>query len=225
MPLLAIVEDVETIRNELIHFFETNGYDVTALTNFDHVTDDILRINADCVLLDLGLPGIDGHLVCREIRKVSQVPIIIVTSRDSDMDEMIAMNLGADGYITKPFNMQVLMAHINRIIARENRSDNTQYLEFHGFLVDPSRGEMIYNNVREELTKNELKILIYLLKNVNKIVERDELAEYMWNDAVFVDDNTLTVNINRLRKKLENLGIPPLIETKRGMGYVIYDTY
>ena len=172
------------------------------------------------ILLDINLPVFDGYYICREIRSKSDVPIIIVTSRDSEMDELMSMNLGADDFITKPYNTQILLARISSILRRVNNS-TSQLLTHNGLNLNLSSGSISYNNNISELTKNELKILNYLILNKEKIVSRDELMEYLWSSEAYVDDNTLSVNVTRLRKKLEEIGLKNVIETRRGLGYIL----
>ena len=166
------------------------------------------------------MPLYDGYYICREIRKDLTTPIIIVTSRDSEMDELMSMNLGADDFITKPYNTQILLARISSILRRVN-SSSSQLLMHNGLNLNLSSGSISYNNNISELTKNELKILNYLILNKEKIVSRDELMEYLWSSEAYVDDNTLSVNVTRLRKKLEEIGLKNVIETRRGLGYIL----
>jgi DNA-binding response OmpR family regulator len=164
----------------------------------------------------------DGYYICREIRKHSKVPIIIVTSRDSEMDELMSMNLGADDFVTKPYNTQILLARINSLLKRTYIDMKaSDILTYNDLKLNPLEGNIEANGKILELSKNELKILSYLIKNKGNIVSRDKLMNYMWNSDVFVDDNTLSVNVNRLRKKLEELDLNDYIETKRGMGYIM----
>ena len=194
MQKIIIVEDTEKIRNELKEFLSKYGYDVKVPEDFNYI--------------------------CREIRSKSDVPIIIVTSRDSEMDELMSMNLGADDFITKPYNTQILLARISSILRRVNNS-TSQLLTHNGLNLNLSSGSISYNNNISELTKNELKILNYLILNKEKIVSRDELMEYLWSSEAYVDDNTLSVNVTRLRKKLEEIGLKNVIETRRGLGYIL----
>ena len=174
------------------------------------------------VLLDINLPIYDGYYICREIRKKSEVPIIIVTSRDSDMDELMSMNLGADDFVTKPYNTQILLARIAALLKRSNnKTTSINILNYKNLQLNLSNAKITCNNKEAELTKNEVKILSYLMNHQGQIVSRDLLMEYLWSTDYFVDDSTLTVNITRLRKKLEEIGIENVIETRRGLGYII----
>lgn len=220
MQKIIIVEDTEKIRNELKEFLSKYGYDVKVPEDFNNIINYIFEENPDLILLDINLPVFDGYYICREIRSKSDVPIIIVTSRDSEMDELMSMNLGADDFITKPYNTQILLARISSILRRVNNS-RSQLLTHNGLNLNLSSGSISYNNNISELTKNELKILNYLILNKEKIVSRDELMEYLWSSEAYVDDNTLSVNVTRLRKKLEEIGLKNVIETRRGLGYIL----
>ncbi|WP_066875188.1 response regulator transcription factor [Clostridium mediterraneense] len=225
MNKIIIVEDSETIRLELKEFLEKYGYEVTAPDDFNNIVDVINKENGDLILLDINLPVYDGYYICREIRKISSVPIIIVTSRNSEIDELMSMNIGADDFVTKPYNTQILLARIEAILKRTygNRSTNDDNLEHNGLKLNLSTGfiENIKSGKKEEITKNEMKILSYLMKNKEKIVSREDLMNYLWSTDFFVDDNTLSVNITRLRKKLELIEIYDAIETRRGLGYIM----
>ncbi|WP_159649842.1 response regulator transcription factor [Erysipelothrix aquatica] len=223
MYRIMIVEDNEKIRNELSTFLQKNGYETLVITDFGSVIEAFKEQDVHCILLDLSLPVVDGHYLAKEIRKISEVPIVVVTSRDSTMDELMLMNLGADDYITKPYNLQILLARLQSILRRSYEKSDSQVVTIRGVELDLPRGSVKYRDAQQELTKNELRILSFLIQNKNTIVSRQDLMQYLWNTDWFVDDNTLTVNINRLRKKLEEIGIEDFIETKRGMGYTIYD--
>ena len=222
MPRILIIEDDEKLREELKIFLNKNGYEATALTTFDNTINDILKINPDLILLDINLPNTDGEYICKEIRKQSNMPIIIVTSRDNEMDELISLNYGADQYVTKPFNIQILLAKITGLLKRNQNADKSQEkIKCNGFILNVSKSMIETENKKIELTKNELKILHYLVLNQGKIVTREEIMNYLWESENFIDDNTLTVNMTRLRGKLEELGIKDSIETKRGQGYIL----
>ena len=220
MYKIVIVEDDVDIREELCSFLQKYGYEVTAPTDFQNIINIIQKENANLIILDINLPAFDGYYICREIRKTSEVPIIIVTSRDSELDELMSMNIGADDFITKPYNTQILLARINSILKR-SYGNFQEVLVHNGISLNLSNASLSFENNTIELTKNELKILAFLLKNKGNIVSRDSLMEYLWSSDYFVDDSTLTVNITRLRKKLEDIGIENLIQTKRGLGYII----
>lgn len=220
MPKILIVEDDNKLRNELSLYLSNNGYDVDEITDYKNSVDVIINSDSDLVLLDINLPMIDGEYICKEVRKTSDIPIIMLTSRTSEMDELICINYGADDYITKPYNPRILIARIEALLKRANKnvSDTISYM---GVRVNLSKSTFTYNDKEFDLSKNELKILHFLIKNKSKIVSRDSLMDYLWDNNAFVDDNTLTVNINRLRRKLESAGLGNFIETKRGQGYII----
>lgn len=221
MSKIVIIEDTETIREELKTFLITYGFEVIAPANFENIIQETLNETPDLILLDINLPIFDGYYICREIRKQSDVPIIVVTSRDNEMDELMSMNLGADDFITKPYNTQILLARIETILRRVQGSSMRDTLVYNDLKLNLSNGSVTYKGEKAELTKNEIKILSCLYKNKGKIVSRDDLMDFMWNEDVFVDDNNLSVNVTRLRKKLEALGMEKNIETRRGLGYIL----
>ena len=215
MQQIIIVEDDQIIREELQIFLSKYGYEIKAPTEFNNIVDYILKQNADLVLLDINLPVFDGYFICREIRKTSEVPIIVVTSRDSEVDELMSMNLGADDFVTKPYNTQILLARIAALLKRSGMNSNSNsILTYKDFKLNLSNATVIYNDKNIELTKNEVKILSYLINHKGEIVSREILMEHLWNSDFFVDDSTLTVNITRLRKKLDEIGIKNVIETR-----------
>lgn len=220
MKRILIVEDNETLKRELAVFFRNNQYEVLCMEQFDHVIEDVIAAKADLVLLDLNLPGVDGLYLCRELRQQSEIPIVIITSRNTEIDELISMNYGADDFITKPFNTQILLARVNNIFKRLDRTRGTR-IQVGSMQLDVSMSKICARGMEVELTKNELKILHQLVEQRGHIVSRDAMMSALWDNEMFVDDNTLTVNINRLRKKLEEVGEGNLIETKRGQGYLI----
>ncbi len=219
---IMVVEDEEKIREELKNLLERYGYQVQALNDFHEAAGQIIAARPHLVLLDINLPEYDGYVLCRQIRQQSSVPIIMVTSRDSDVDELMSMNLGADDFITKPYHVQILLAHIQAILKRTYHEDQGRLLEANGVLLDLGRGSAAYRGQSVELTKNEMRILGLLMRKQGTIVSRDEIMTDLWQSEEFVDDNTLTVNINRLRRKLESIGVPQdYLSTKRGLGYMI----
>ncbi|WP_308780818.1 response regulator transcription factor [uncultured Clostridium sp.] len=218
---IFIIEDDEKIRNELCTFLNKYGYEAIYLLDFEHVIDEVLREKYHLILLDINLPFFDGYHICREIRKKSSVPIIVVTSRDSEVDELMSMNLGADDFITKLYNTQILLARISSLLRRTYNNQESEILEYNNLQLDLSKSEVKYKDNKIELSKNESKILYVLIKNKEKIVSRNDIIEALWESDEFVDDNTLTVNINRLRKKLEEIGAIDFLKTKRGLGYIL----
>ncbi|WP_055070385.1 response regulator transcription factor [Clostridium massiliamazoniense] len=222
MKRIIIIEDSEVIREELKSFLSKYGYDVVLAMDFENILEEVKDLNGDLILLDVNLPVFDGYYICREIRKESDVPIIIVTSRDSELDELMSMNLGADDFVTKPYNTQILLARIESVLRRASRVvESSDLLEHKGIILNLSNGTVNYEGKSLEITKNELKILSYLMKNKGNIVSREDLMTYLWNSDFFVDDNTLSVNVTRLRKKLESIGVKDAIETRRGLGYIM----
>ena len=222
MTKIFIIEDEKTIRDELSIFLSRYGYEVEAPTEFENIIDCVKEKKPNLILLDINLPIFDGYYICREIRKFSDVPIIIVTSRDSDIDELMSMNLGADDFVTKPYNTQILLARIESILKRVYKNSGAQdVLEYNGIQVNLANCTISYNDKTIEITKNELKILSYLIKNKGNIVSRENLMNYLGDCEMFIDDNTLSVNVTRIRKKLDELGLSNVIETRRGLGYII----
>jgi DNA-binding response OmpR family regulator len=218
MKTILIVEDDVMLRNELSKFLQSNNYHVEVINDFSNTINDILSTNCDLVLLDLNLPEVDGHTICKEIRKVSEVPIVVVTSKDTEIDELIAINYGADDFVTKPYNAQILLARISRIF---KRSSKTNAIKYQDLTVDLTKS-LVFNNEKSiEFSRNEIRVISYLLSMQGTIVSRDQLIDHLWEHDHFVDDNTLTVNINRVRTKLKELGYTNVIETRRGQGYII----
>lgn len=222
MEKILIVEDDEKIRKELNIFLNNNGYEVKFLENFLNPVQDIINIKTDLILLDINLPNVDGEFILREIRKVSDIPVIMVTSRDSELDELLSMNYGADDYVTKPFNIHILLAKISAILKRTKRINYSQNkIDCNEFILDISKGIIEKEDKLIELTKNEIRILHFLVKKRGEIVSREDIMEYLWDSESFIDDNTLTVNITRLRNKLQEINLENIIETKRGQGYIL----
>lgn len=222
MSKILIVEDDEKLRKELKIFLEKNGYEVKILEKFENAIQDILKENADLILLDINLPYTDGEYICKEIRKVSDLPIIMVTSRNSEIDELISLNNGADQYVVKPYNVQILLAKIAGLLKRtQNVESNQNKINCNDFILNISKSCIERGEEQKELTKNELKILHYLALKMGQIVSRDEIINYLWDSESFIDDNTLTVNMTRLRTKLDEIGLQNRIETKRGQGYML----
>ncbi|MGL6108207.1 response regulator transcription factor [Romboutsia sp.] len=222
MNKILIIEDSIVIREELTLLLSKYGYDVIAPESFENIIEYIQALSPHLILLDINLPIFDGLYICREIRKISNIPIIIVTSRDSEMDELMSMNLGADDFITKPYNTQILLARISSVLKRSYTNiESVDSVIYKNLALNLSKGIVASNGNSIELSKNEFKILSYLIKNKGSIISREKLMTYMWNSDVFVDDNTLSVNVNRLRKKLEELGLNDYIETRRGLGYIM----
>ncbi len=216
---ILIVEDDTKLRNELKKFLENNGYEVDVIINFNDTLTEINNKNFDLILLDLNLPNINGEYLVKELRKTTNIPIIVVTSKNTEIDELMSINYGADDFITKPYNTTILLARIERLLKRSYSTDET--IKYQDLLIDVKKASIIKEDKILELSRNEFRIIYYLIINRGKVVSRDELMNYLWDNDDFVDDNTLTVNINRLRTKLENWGYPNIIITKRGLGYIV----
>lgn len=222
MKKIIIIEDDKFIREELQSFLSKYGYEVLAPVDFENIIDFVFKEKANLILLDINLPIYDGYYICREIRKRSEIPIIIVTSRDSDMDELMSMNIGADDFVTKPYNTQILLARISALLKRASGNIvSNNILTYNDLLLNLSNASITYKEKEVELTKNEMKILSCLIENKGTIVSRETLMEYLWKSDFFVDDSTLSVNVTRLRKKIESIGIENAIETRRGLGYIM----
>lgn len=220
MYKIMIVEDDIEMREELKILLQNNGYEVKVTTNFENVEKQILEEQCHLILLDINLPNKNGYEICSKIRTKSKLPIIFVTSRNSSMDELNGIMLGGDDYIEKPYNVPVLLARIqnllNRVYPKEQKSSK---LEYKGITLDILKSQIKYNDKEIELTKTEIKTLYYLLKNTDRIIARTEIIDYLWDNEVYADDNSLSVVITRLREKLKKIGVEHLIETKRGQGY------
>lgn len=218
MKILIVEDDIE-LRNELKLLLDDNGYEAIILTSFCNTKEDILGINPDLVLLDIKLPNVNGQQLLKELRKESDVPVIMVTSKDSEVDEVLSMSYGADDYITKPYNPTLLLLHIEALFKRMNKGSNI--LEYNGIKVNLLKSTLESDDNELLLSKNEMSIFHCLLKQQGKIVTRDEIMNHLWGEDKFIDDNTLTVNITRLRKKLENIGLKGVIKTRREQGYIL----
>ncbi|MCI8552155.1 MAG: response regulator transcription factor [Lawsonibacter sp.] len=219
MAKIMIIEDDPAIREELSLLLENEDYPVTVVTDFSDVPGQVLAAAPGLILLDLGLPGRDGMALCLDIRKVSRTPVIFVTSRDSASDELRALSLGGDDYITKPYNIPVLLARIRAVLRRAGGPAEPDTLEAGGLTLHLTWGTAAAEGGSAELTRNELKILACLMSRAGQIVSRADLIEALWDSQIYIDDNTLSVNMTRLRAKLEEIGLPGFIKTRRGMGY------
>jgi DNA-binding response OmpR family regulator len=236
-----IVEDDATIASLLGENLKKWGFDSVCASDFDRITAEFESCKPHLVLMDISLPFFNGYYWCSEIRKLSNVPIVFLSSRTDNMDIVMAMNMGGDDYITKPFSLDILIAKIQAILRRtyalsaetsgisgtgmsgRGARDSGQSLEVRGAILDLNTTDLLYDNEKIELTKNEFKILQLLIEQKNRVITREQIMKRLWDSDSFIDDNTLTVNINRLRKKLEDAGIADLIATKKGTGYMIYD--
>lgn len=218
---LFLIEDDDSLRRELTQLLTLNDYEVESCEDFTDAARIALETHPDCVLLDLSLPGTSGHVICREIRAQSTVPIMVITSSESEFDEVLSMNIGADDYIVKPYSPAVLLAHIASIL-RRSMSTESPVLVHKEVKLDIGAASVSYHGKTSELTRNELKILAKLMREPGCVITRQEIMCSLWDSDEFIDDNTLTVNINRLRKKLEALGVPKeFLVTRRGQGYSV----
>lgn len=216
---IFVVEDETEICKELSVLLQKYGYAYESSTDFAHITDHILKAEADLVLLDINLPYQDGYTICREIRKQSDIPIIVLTSRNTDFDELMSQNIGADDFMVKPYNAQVLMARIEKILKRTYEAQVPSILTHKGLTINLLKATASYGDKEVDLTKNELGILRLLVVNKGNVIPRDAIIDELWQSDEFIDENTLNVNIVRLRKKLSEIGVPDYLETKRGLGY------
>ena len=217
MKKIFIVEDDKSICMELVEILENEGYAASYLTDFEHSKEKILAARADLILMDINIPGINGRNLLKEIRKESDIPVIMVTSRTSEMDEVLSMSYGADDYITKPYNPTILLLRIAAVLKRMEGSQNAA--SYRGAEVNFSKGTIRLGEKEQVLTKNEMIIFQRLLSSKDKIVSKDEIMTDLWDNEEYVNDNALTVNISRLRTKLAELGLPDAIETRKKQGY------
>ncbi|HFI0253734.1 TPA: response regulator transcription factor [Streptococcus suis] len=226
MQKILLVEDDKTISQLVAKKLINWGYQVQEVKDFQTVLDQIRDFQPHLILLDIGLPFFNGYYWCQEIRKTSRVPIMFLSSHDQPMDIVMAINMGADDYVTKPFEMTVLLAKIQGLLRRTYDFVGEQsLLWFEEASLDLKTMQVSYGQAVEELTRNEFQILRVLFEHGKEVVSREELMRELWNSDIFVDDNTLSVNIARLRKKLAELGLPDLIATKKGVGYGLVWTH
>ena len=221
MKKIVVIEDDKVLREALTKLLEENGYRVYQITQFKQTENQIAEKMADLVLLDIILPETNGQEILRNLRRISDVPVIMLTSKTGETDEILAMSYGADDYITKPYNPALLLLKIEALFRRLKPQKKQDEIEYKGVFMNLLKSTIGYLDKEIVLSKNEISIFHYLLKNRGKIVSRDELMDYLWDCNDFVDDNTLTVNINRLRKKLEEIGLVGVIETRRRQGYIL----
>lgn len=217
---IVIIEDEELIREELETLLINAGYTVECIIDFAKTLDYIQSASPDLILLDVNLPGQDGYRLCSSIRTFSSIPILFLTGRNTTMDELQALTLGGDDFITKPYNIPILLARIN-LLLRKRTAGQTEVMEYKRIRLNLIAGTLTIDKKEIELTKTELKIMYYLFKHTGEIVSRIDLVDYLWDNEIHIDDNTLSVNIMRIREKLRALGVTDFIQTKRGMGYKI----
>lgn len=220
MQKVMIVEDDPVIREELTLLLKNEGYFPLAVTDFTTIKEQATKLKPDLILLDISLPGQDGFSVCASLQMSGGAPIIFVTSRDTALDEIKALNLGADDYITKPYTIPVLLARMKAVLRRSKKKTQTSdILEAKGLTLYLTKGMVSSATKSTVLTRNELQILACLMEHAGEIVSRADLIETLWDRQIYIDDNTLSVNVTRLRTKLADLDLPDLIKTRRGMGY------
>ncbi|MCB7063720.1 response regulator transcription factor [Enterocloster citroniae] len=219
---ILIVEDDNTITNVLKRTLEKWNYQVAAVTDFSRVLEQFEQTAPDLVLLDISLPFFDGYYWCGQIRRLSQVPIIFISSASDDMNLVMAVNLGADDFLAKPFKLEVVLAKIQALLRRTYTFNEQKTVLRAGLAVlNIGDGSLASGSGKLDLTKNELRIMKCLMEQKGRVVSRDSIIRYLWESEDFIDDNTLTVNMTRLRKKLESIGLKGLIETKKGLGYLL----
>ncbi len=221
MKQIMIIEDDKTIREELSAVLQANGFDTVLVTEYEQVLDIVKMHTPHLILLDINLPGEDGYKLCTQIRTFSSVPIIFVTSRNSDMDELNGIMMGGDDFITKPYNVSILLARINALLKRTYHDTSNDCITYKEVTLYIDAGKAEHNGKTIDLTRNELKILAYLFRHRGKIVARADLVEYLWDHQMYIDDNALSVHITRLRGKLKNIGVEHFIATKHRQGYMI----
>jgi DNA-binding response OmpR family regulator len=221
---IYIVEDEEEIRQEVKRLLNQYGYEVKISITFENIKEDIIEYCPDLILMDVNIPYKDGCILCEEIKKTQNIPVIMLTAQNSPLEEVMSFKAGAEDFIAKPYHPQVLLAHIEAVLKRcsgekEHPQDKINYK---GMVLDRRKGVLIYEESQVELSKNELKILNLLMTKPGEIIEREELMEELWQAGEFVDENTLNVNIGRVRKRLEEIGMKDALETKRSMGYRLW---
>lgn len=217
---IAIIEDDKMIREELSILLKNNEYEVVLITDFDNILNELKKHNINLILLDINLPNTNGFEICKNIKKELNTPIIFVTSRNTLEDELLSIRIGGIDFITKPYNKNILLAKIKRAI-NNNNPINYKEITVKNYTLDLHLSLLKSNDKEIELTRNEFLILYYFFTNPNRVITKEELLEYLWNDKYYLDENILTVNLNRLRKKVSEIGIKDIIKTIRGKGYKI----
>ena len=220
MKKILIVEDDFSVKNELQELLSNAGYEVLSIEDYTNILDDILCLQPDLILLDINIPYMNGEMLLKTLRKVSNIPVIMVTSRVGEIDEVLSMSYGADDYITKPYNPTILLLRIGAVLKRLDMN-KTDIIQYHDLLIEIKKGIVKKGEEEIVLTKNEMIIFLYLYERKGTIVNRDELMTELWNNDEYINDNALTVNISRLRSKLRELGVEDAIETRKGQGYIL----
>ncbi len=221
MIKIKIIEDDLSIANELKEILQRSGYLAEVTEDFSNILEQVRKEQPNLILLDINLPKINGELLLQQIRKENNIPIIMVTSKNTEVDEVLSMSYGADDYITKPYNPTILLLRIGAVLKRSERVSDKIF--YHNLEVIPQKGIVKQENDEIILTKNEMIIFLYLLQHQGKIVTRDELMTDLWNNDEYINDNALTVNISRLRSKLKEIGYEEAIETRKGQGYILHE--
>ena len=220
MKKILIIEDDESVRSELKELLSNAGYEALALEDYTNMLEDILMIRPDLVLLDINIPYMNGEVLLKTFRKESDIPVIMVTSKNTEIDEVLSMSYGADDYITKPYNPTILLLRIGAVLKRGEKNI-TDVILYHDLSIEIKKGIVKKGSEEIVLTKNEMIIFLYLYERMGSIVTRDELMTELWNNDEYINDNALTVNISRLRSKLRELGVEDAIETRKGLGYIL----
>lgn len=218
---ILIIEDDFTIQIQLKNLLTGNGYEAETVTDFPAAVSQVKEFEPHLILLDIKLPGNDGFTICSEIRTFSDVPIVFVTSSNTDMDELSSIMLGGDAFITKPYNTAILLAKMSSLLRRAYASGGKEILTWNGARLHLEGSFIEHDGQRAELTKNEMKILYYLFRNAGKICSRNDIIDFLWDSRLYIDDNALSVNITRIRDKLADIGLADFITTKHRQGYVI----
>lgn len=225
MYKIMIVEDDKTIAGILDETMKKWGFDSFCIEDFSDIVNCFVRERPELILMDITLPCYNGYYWCGEIRKLSKVPIIFISSNTGNMDIVMAVNMGGDDFITKPFDLSVAVAKIQALLRRTySYQENIEMVEHRGLILNLKEAVFFYGGKKVELTKNEYRILQILFEKFGSVVSREDIMKKLWNEDCFIDDNTLTVNVARLRKKLEESGVADFIETKKGLGYIIEDS-
>ncbi len=219
MKKIIIIEDESALRDELAVLLQNAGYETVCVTNYDNVSEQMKDADADLILLDINLPNVNGETLLQEFRRRSETPVIMLTSRTNEIDEVLSISYGADDYITKPYNPTILLLRISAVLKRSAKNATVQ--KYHEAEVSTVKGSLVRNGTELILTKNEMIIFQLLLDRMGEIVTRDELMTALWDNDEFVNDNALSVNISRLRGKLAELGYPDAIETRKKQGYIL----
>ena len=218
---ITIIEDDPEVREELKILLQNSGYKINLITDFQNVEEQVLESQTHLVLLDVNLPNKNGYEICSKIRAKSNIPIIFVTSRNNSMDELKGIVLGGDDYIEKPYNVPILLARIQNLLNRtySNKKEESNIIEYKDIKLDIFKSQVMFNGKEIELTKTELKTLYYLFTHTDRIIARADIIDFLWDNEIYADDNSLSVVVTRIREKLKEIGIENLIETKRGQGY------